>query len=175
MTAFRSGKDNIRHSCSCAAMAGADPIADVHRYKSLRRDLPLVKLSGFEAQLPQLLESSIMDFYLDVHRVTKRWGKCKWLNVLHLFAGIRVAARRPALRALAGRDTAATVATTSDHTPHLHTQPPRPPPDLAAVEAAAAGSVAARQSPVGRVVVRQRGTHRNKYRRLRRFGKMLRA
>jgi hypothetical protein len=50
---------------------------------------------------------------------------------------------------------AATVATTPDHTPRLPTQPPRPHPDLAAVEAAAAGPVATRQSPVGRVAVRQ--------------------
>lgn len=132
-------------------------------------------LSGFEVQLPQLLKSSIMDTYFDVHRVTKRWGKCKWLNVLHPFAGIRAAARRPALRALAGRDTAATVATTPDQTPRFHTQPPRPLPELAAVKAAAAGPVAARQSPGGRVAGRQPGTHRNKYRRLRRFAKMLRA
>jgi len=148
--------------------------ADVHRYKSLRRDLLHVKFSGFEVQLPQPLESSIMDSYFDVHRMTKRWGKCKWRNVLHQFAGIRAVARRPALRALAGRDTAATVATTPDHTPRVHTQLPRLPLDLAAVEAAA-GPVAARQSPVGQVAVRQRGTHRNKYRRLRRFAKMLRA
>lgn len=86
------------------------------------------------------------------------------------------AARLPALLALVGRVTAATVGTITGHTPRRHTHPPQTPLwELAVDEAAAAGRVAALQSLVGRAAALQRGTHRNKCRRLRLFAKMLRT